>query len=115
MYYNIHTGMKTTSRSADGGVAAIGAQIQVLWPAAKGSVSEVRKPCIRPNCAACKEGKKHRAFILSWNDGKRRRCTYVPAGVVSELRKAIANGRRIEQLLSQAGAQMVIEGRNARR
>ena len=107
--------MKTTSLSADGDFAAIGAQIQALWPAAKGSVSAVRKPCIRPNCRVCKQGKRHRAFILSWNDGKRRRCTYVAASIVGDLRKAIANGRRIEQLLSQAGAQMVIEGRNRRR
>jgi hypothetical protein len=38
----------------------------------------------------------------------------VAASIVGDLRKAIANGRRIEQLLSQAGAQMVIEGRNRR-
>src|ERR1017187_8750855 len=28
-------------------------QLEKLWPAIKGSLSEVRKPCIRPNCAAC--------------------------------------------------------------
>jgi hypothetical protein len=106
--------MKTTSISTGEGGRAILTQIQTLWPAAKGSVAEVRKPCIRPNCVACKEGKKHRAFILSWNDGKSRRCMYVPSSMVADLRKAIANGRRIERLLSQAGAQMVMEARNRR-
>ena len=106
--------MKTTSISSDDGGRGILRQIQTLWPAAKGSVAEVRKPCIRPNCKACKEGEKHRAFILSWNDGKARRCMYVPSIMVADLRKAIANGRRIERLLSQAGAQMVMEVRNRR-
>lgn len=111
MYYAIHTSMKNTSLSVDGAPANLLGQIAALLPAAKGSVAEVRKPCIRPNCRACKEGRKHRAFILQWNDGKRRRCTYVPSSLVADLRKAIANGRRIERLLSQAGAWMVMETR----
>lgn len=103
--------MKNTSLSADGALGDVLGQIEALLPAAKGSVSEVRKPCIRPNCRACKEGRRHRAVILQWNDGKRRRCTYVPSSLVAHLRKAIANGRRIECLLSQAGARMVMEAR----
>jgi len=114
MYDAIHTDMKNTSLSANGALGDILGQIQALWPAAKGSVSEVRKPCIRPNCRACKEGRKHRAFILSWHDAERRRCMYVPSSMVPELRKAIANGRRIACLLSRAGAQMVVEARNRR-
>lgn len=114
MYYAIHAYMKTTSLSADGAPANVLGQIQALLPAAKGSVCEVRKPCIRPNCRICKEGGKHPCFILQWHDGKRRRCTYVPARLVTDLRKAIANGRRIERLLSQAGAQMVMDARKCR-
>ena len=114
MYNAIHTDMKTKSLSTDGGIGDLAAEIQALWPAAKGSVSEVRKPCIRPNCKACREGRKHPAFILSWNDGRRRRCMYVPASMVTDLRKAIANGRRIEQLLYRTGAQMVMASRNRR-
>ena len=111
MYNAIHTHMKTTSVSAVGAPDALLEQIQALLPAAKGSVSQIRKPCIRPNCKICKEGRKHLAFILSWHDGKRRRCSYVPNALVPELRKAITNGRRIERLLSQAGEQMVLEAR----
>ena len=106
--------MKTTSVSAGDAPGDLLGQMQALLPAAKGSVCEVRKPCIRPHCTACKEGRKHPCFILQWNDGKRRRCTYVPAGMVADLRKAIANGRRIERLLSNAGAQMVMEARRRR-
>jgi hypothetical protein len=48
-------------------------------------MAEIRKPCIRPNCAACARGGKHRAFILSLTDQGRRRCMYVPADMVPQL------------------------------
>jgi hypothetical protein len=106
--------MKTSHVSSDGGQERFLAQIGRLWPAAKGSVAEVRKPCIRAGCKACAEGRKHRAFILAYKEGKRRRCLYVPAERVASLRAAIANGRRIEQLLSQCGAEMVKQARQSR-
>lgn len=111
MYYDIHIHMKNTSFSSDGAPDRLLRQIQALLPAAKGCVCKIRKPCIRPDCRLCKEGKKHPSFILEWHDGQRRRCTYVPERLVAALRKAIANGRRIERLLSLAGAQMVMEAR----
>lgn len=106
--------MKTPHVSSDGGQEYFLAQIGRLWPAAKGSVAEVRKPCIRAGCKACAEGRKHRAFILAYKEGSRRRCLYVPADRVPTLRAAIANGRRIEQLLSQCGAEMVKQARQSR-
>ncbi len=111
MYYDIHIGMKNTSFSFGGASDELLGRIQALLPAAKGCVCKIRKPCIRPNCKLCKEGKKHPCFILQWNDGRRRRCTYVPARLAGALRKAIANGRAIERLLSHAGAQMVMDAR----
>lgn len=86
-------------------------QIKRLWPAAKGSVAQVHKPCVRKNCRACAEGRKHRAFILAYKDGRRRRCLYVPEKQVAALRAAIANGRRIEHLLSRCAAEMVKQAR----
>jgi hypothetical protein len=106
--------MKTPHISTEGGRDQFLAHIASLWPAAKGSVAEVRKPCVRAGCKACAEGRKHRAFILACKEGKRRRCLYVPADKVPALRAAIANGRRIEQLLSQCGADMVLQGRQGR-
>jgi len=100
--------------STDGGRERFLAQIARLWPAAKGSVAEVRKPCVREHCRACAEGRKHRAFILSYKEGGRRRCLYVPAARVAALRTAIAHGRRIEQLLSQGGAALVKQARQGR-
>ena len=106
--------MKTSHISGNGARDRFLARIASLWPAAKGSVAEVRKPCVRVGCKACAEGRKHRAFILACKEGKRRRCLYVPAEKVPALRAAIANGRRIEQLLSQSGADMVLQARQDR-
>ena len=60
------------------------AQIVSLWPAAKGSVAEVHKPCVRDGYKACAEGRKHHAFILAYKEGSRRRCLYVP-GILSRI------------------------------
>src|SRR5437867_12243382 len=68
-------------------------QFEKLWPAIKGSLAEVRKPCIRPNCPACAKGDKHRAFILSFTDKGRRRCMYVPAQLVPNCGRLCATAR----------------------
>lgn len=106
--------MKKQPLSANKELNKLRVQIQNLWPAAKGSVAEVAKPCIRPHCKACREGRKHRAFIFSYNDGACRRCLYVPARLVKALRRAIANGRHVERLLRQAGVEMILSQRRRR-
>lgn len=107
--------MKTTHVSSNGDRAAFLAEVSRLWPAAKGSVAEIHKPCVRSGCRACAEGRGHKAIILSYREENRRRCLYVPAKMVEVVRKAIANGRQIEQLLSKAGAQMVLRNRRNRK
>ena len=84
-------------------------QFHALWPALKGSLARVYKPCIRKNCAACARGDKHPAWLLSFTLHGRRRCVYVPLALVSDIRKALINGRKIEALLYKMGAAMVRE------
>jgi hypothetical protein len=79
----------------------------LLWPLAKGCLAEVRKPCIRPECRACKEGRKHKAFIFTFSKGGKRRCMYVPKDLVPALRQAIANGRKLEKKMVEWGEQMI--------
>src|SRR6266571_4768373 len=72
--YYIHTIM-THPKSADSILRQnFLRRFEKLWPAIKGSLAEVHKPCIRPNCAACARGDKHAAFILSFSDKGRRSC-----------------------------------------
>jgi hypothetical protein len=78
-----------------------------LWPLARGSLAEVRKPCIRPGCRACREGRKHKAIIFCFTQGGKRRCRHVPADLAPVLREALANGRRLEGRLADLGADLI--------
>lgn len=89
-------------------------EMRSLWPAVKGSLTEVRKPCIRPNCKACKSGKKHPAFIFSFMKEGRQRCRYVAREFVPALKKAVENGRRIEELMSRLGNELIQDYRRRR-
>jgi len=89
-------------------------QLQKLWPAIKGSLAEVRKPCIRPNCPACARGDKHPAFILSFTDQGRRRCMYVPTQMVPQLQQALRNGKALETFLYQLGPELLRQYRKQR-
>jgi hypothetical protein len=83
-----------------------------LWPALKGSLAQVRKPCIRPNCPACARGDKHPNYLLAFTQKGQRRCLYVPRDMVPVLKRALENGRRIERLLYEMGPALLREYRN---
>jgi len=85
-----------------------------LWPLAKGSLAEVRKPCIRPNCPACRSGRKHPAWLFSFSQGGRRRCRYVPQELVPVLRQALDHGRRLEKRLVELGVELLTRYRQGR-
>jgi hypothetical protein len=82
-----------------------------LWPALKGSLAQVRKPCILPDCRACARGDKHPNYLLAFTQRGRRRCLYVPKAMVAVLKRALENGRRIEQLLNKMGPALLREYR----
>lgn len=88
-------------------------QLTALWPALKGSLAQVYKPCIRRNCPACARGDKHPAWLLSFSAQGRRKTMYVPLALVPTIRKALHNGRKIEQLLYRSGPQMLKQHRQA--
>jgi len=82
-------------------------RLQSYWPALKGSLALVYKPCIRSNCPACISGKKHPNYLLAFTQKGRRRCLYVPKAMVPLLNRALQNGRRIERLLYEMGPALV--------
>jgi hypothetical protein len=89
-------------------------QTASLWPAIKGSLAKVYKPCIRKNCPACARGDKHPAWLLSLSYHGRRTTLYVPQPMVLTVKKAIENGRKIEQLLYRTGSQLLRQYRKSR-
>jgi len=103
--------MKSTTNATQKGKQ----QIETLWPALKGSLAKVYKPCIRKNCPACARGDKHPAWLLTFTQHRRRRCLYVPLPLVPLIRQALQNGRRLEQLLYRMGPALVKEYRQSQK
>jgi hypothetical protein len=87
------------------------AKVLTCWPALKGSLAQVCKPCIRPGCRACARGTKHPNYLLTFTAKGRRRCRYVPKAMVAVVKRALANGRRLERLLYEMGPALLQEYR----
>jgi hypothetical protein len=75
-----------------------------LWPAALGSLSFRRSPCIRPNCPACLSGDKHPSYVLYGRQEGRRFSLYVPEELVPQVQRWLDNGRALQELLYQAAS-----------
>ena len=78
-------------------------QVSRLWPMGLGSLTLRRSPCIRAGCHACQTGEQHPSYVLYAKQNGRRLTVYVPDCLVPEIRKAIENGRALQELLYQAG------------
>ena len=111
----IRTAMNANPQTPQALRARFQAQVARLWPLAKGCVAEVRKPCVRPDCPACAQGRKHRAFIFTYREGGKTHCRHVPAELVPDLRTALRNGRALEAALVQVGVAFLAQTRQARR
>jgi hypothetical protein len=77
--------------------------VQALWPVADGSLSLRKSSCVRANCPACAAGKGHRSYVLYGRGEKKRFSIYVPKELVPEIQTALENGRRLKDLISEAG------------
>jgi hypothetical protein len=86
-------------------------QMAPLWPASKGSLAKVYKPCIRKNCPACARGDKHPAWLFSFSAQGHRKTMYVPLALVTTMKKALQNGRKIEQILYRTGPKLLKQHR----
>jgi len=89
-------------------------EVAGLWPVAKGSLTEIAKPCIRSSCPACHRGEKPPAFIFTYRKAGKPYCRYVPRAFVPQLRRAIANGRRLERRVVALGEALIFAHRRAR-
>lgn len=78
-------------------------QVAELWPAGLGSLTLRRSPCIREHCQACQTGEQHPSYVLYGRRNGRRLALYIPDRLVPEVKKAIENGRVLQELLYEAG------------
>ena len=77
-------------------------QSAALWPAALGSLSLRRSPCIRENCPACRSGEQHPSHILYCRIKGRRLGIYIPEELVAQMGRCLDNGRALQELLYEA-------------
>lgn len=107
--------MKTVKKREIPALAELQKEASRLWPAGKGSLTEVHKSCTVKGCRKCASGEKHPVLLLVRRDGGRTRTVYVPREMKDVLRRAIANGRRLEALMADAGEALVKEHQAAKR
>ena len=74
-----------------------------LWPAALGSLSLRRSPCVREHCDACGRGDQHASYVLYGRSKGRRFAIYIPEPLVPQIRRALDNGRALQDVLYEAG------------
>jgi len=73
-----------------------------LWPAALGSLSLRRSPCVRENCPACARGEQHPSHVLYCRVKGKRVGIYIPEELVEQVSRCLDNGRALQELLHEA-------------
>ena len=85
-----------------------------LWPAALGSLSLRRSPCVRDNCGACAQGEKHPSHVLYCRIKGRRIAIYIPDELVPEIRRSLDNGRALQELLQETARRYTLAVKHQR-
>ena len=80
-----------------------------LWPAMLGSLSFRRSRCMQASCSACLSGEQHQSHVLYGRHNGRRFAVYVPEDLAGEVRRAVENGRALQDLLVQAGPRKALK------
>jgi anti-sigma28 factor (negative regulator of flagellin synthesis) len=86
-------------------------QLEALWPVAKGSLSEVQRPRVNKGEKARENAITKTSHIYTYREKGKFHCRYVRPEFVDELKKAIENGRKLDQLLSGCGRELLEEMR----
>src|SRR6516165_626375 len=81
--------------------------IRKVWPVVEGSLSLRKTQCIRKNCKKCSSGEGHTSYVLSGRQGVRRFSIYVPDELAPAIQRAIDNGRKLQELMNEAGVRFV--------
>ncbi len=82
-------------------------KVECLYPVAKGSLTRTRSFCTCKGCKECASGCKHPKLILTFREEGKLRGMYVRLSQEKRVRRAIANGRELERLMTEAGRELV--------
>jgi uncharacterized protein DUF6788 len=83
-------------------------EVSELWPLAAGSLSLRTGPCIREHCSACQRGEGHASYALYGRKENRRFSVYVPEELVPLVQQAVNNGRKLDNLMREAGLRYTV-------
>src|ERR1700687_3168912 len=126
--------IRAKTESACDVIRWMASEAAALWPAILGSLSFRRSRCARRNCPprlsgaerpsrgrcgrrncpACLSGAQHQSHVLYGRHNGRRFAVYVPEDLVGEVRRAVDNGRALQDLLVEAGPRYVKALKRAR-
>ena len=95
--------MKNKAQKVEAQEAPFAEVVAGLMPVARGSIALVRKACGKPGCRACRSGKRHPAWLFVYREGGKQRSRHVPAALAPLMRRAVENGRRLEQAICAEG------------
>jgi len=89
-------------------------EVAALYPAAKGSVREVKKGCGYKTCKLCASGEKHQAYLFTYYEDGKQRSHHVPKPKLEALLKALENGRALERLMVKNALSLIKTDRKKR-
>ena len=78
-----------------------------LFPAAKGSVREVKRGCGHATCKRCAAGEKHQGYLFTYYLNGKQKSHNVPKPKLEALKKALENGKKVEQQMVQNALAMI--------
>lgn len=76
-------------------------RLEAFRPFIRASVVITRKPCIRKNCRACRNGQKHVSPLLTASVRGKPKNRYLPQGLIAEARRRTENYRKSKVVLEQ--------------
>jgi len=83
-------------------------RIREVGPVAEGSLYFRKSPCIRPKCASCAAGVGHPSYALYGQRGGKRFSIYIPEALAPDIQKAVENGRKLKDLINEAGVRYAL-------
>jgi hypothetical protein len=89
-------------------------EVAALYPAAKGSVREVKKGCGYKTCKLCASGEKHQAYLFTYYEDGKQRSHHVPKPKLEALLNALENGRALERLMVKNALSLIKTDRKKR-
>lgn len=77
--------------------------VRGLYPVAHGTLTLANKRCSNPYCRACRSGEGHPSWMFTFRRDGRQHCMHVQPCHAEAIRRAIENGRALEEAILDEG------------